>query len=89
MYAVGDLCMGDDVAVFEEYLEGFSNALFYDESNMSIEDFFGKGLSDIVEELDGRYAFTIEDADTRRINFITCFVGLKNGVLKEKIEGDL
>ena len=60
MYAVGDLCIGDDVAVFEEYLEGFINALFYDESNMSIEDFFGKGLSDIVEELDGRYAFAID-----------------------------
>ena len=86
MYAVGDLCMGDDAAVFEEYLEGFINALVYDKRNFNIEDFFGKGLSDIVEELDGRYAFAIEDADSRGINLITCFVGLQNGVLKEKLE---
>ena len=86
IYAVGDLCMEDDAAIFEEYLEDFIEAMVYDETYMSMTDFFGKSWSEIIPELDGRYAFAIEDVDSRGINFASGFIGLKDGVLKDKLE---
>lgn len=86
IYAVGDICVNDLQAVIEEYMSEFIESL-QEELDRSPVDFDEKSVGELLEEIDGRYAFAIEDVDSRGgVNLLSGFIGLKDGVIKENIE---
>lgn len=86
IYAVGDICVNDLQAVIEEYMSEFIETL-QEELDRSPLDFDEKSVGELLEEIDGRYAFAIEDVDSRGgVNLLSGFIGLKDGVIKENIE---